>query len=218
MTNPADTRPRADRRAVQWGLAGLFALIGVALTVLIAVPTVTRPDWAITPRLGTQWWQAGPDDDRFLFGMALAWALAMLFFASARGRRRFMEREWVVLLAVLTLGLGAASYVPCRGDSTWGSLAMWTVNLFTGQMEGGVIGSSATGPCTGDLPLAFQTARLTGLSTLFLAATSLLISASLRGLDRWWTWWAQDIDIVAGLNAESVPRPDIASTVSGCGH
>ena len=54
-------------------------------------------------------------------------------------------------------------------------------------------------------PSAFQAARLAGVATLFLAATSLLVSASLRGLDRWWTWFARDIDIVAGLNAESVP-------------
>ena len=205
MTNAAEARPPLNRRAVQWGLAGLFALVGLALSVLIAVPAVTRTEWATTPHLGNQWWQAGPDDDRFLFGMALAWGLAMLFFACARGRRRFMEREWVVLLAVLTLGLGAASYAPCRGDSTWGSVVMWTLNLLTGQMEGGVIGPSATGVCAGELPLAFQAARLTGMVTLFLAAVSLLISASMRALDRWWTWWARDVDIVAGLNAESVP-------------
>ena len=205
MTNVAVARPPSDRRAVQWGLAVLFALIGLAVTLLIAVPAVTRPDWAIRPGAGNEWWQAGPDEDRFLVAFLLAWGLAMRFFAKARGRRRFMEREWVVLLAVLTLGLGAASYAPCRGDSTWGSLVMWTVNLFTGQMEGSVIGPSATAACVGELPLAFQAARLAGVSTLFLAAASLLISASMRGLDRWWTWWARDIDIVAGLNAESVP-------------
>ena len=205
MTNVAVPRPPSDRRAVLWWLAGLFALIGLGLTLLIAVPAVTRPDWAVTPGLGTEWWQAGPDDEGFLVAILLAWALAMRFFASARGRRRFMEREWVVLLAVLNLGLGAASYAPCRGDSTWASLIVWTIKLLTGQVEDSVIGPAATTACVGELPLAFQAARLAGVSTVLLAAASLLIAASMRGLDRWWTWWARDIDIVAGLNAESVP-------------
>lgn len=205
MTNVAEGRPPSERRALLWWLAGLFALIGLALTLLIAVPAVTRPDWAITPGIGTEWWQAGPDDDLFLVAILIAFALAMRFFASARGRRRFMEREWVVLLAVLNLGLGAASYAPCRGDSTWASLIMWTIKLLSGQVEESVIGPSATSACVGEFPLAFQAARLAGVSTVFLAAASLLISASMRGLDRWWTWWARDIDIVAGLNTESVP-------------
>ena len=201
----ATARPSPARRAVRWGLAGVFTLCALGLTVLIAVPAVTRPDWAIQPGVGGEWWQVGPNDDRFLFFLALAWGLAMFFFAGARGRPRFLEREWVVLLAVLTVGLGAASYVPCRGDASWASLILWTVHLLTGSMEADVIGPAATGACVGDLPLAFQAARLAGVSTVFLAAASLLISASLRGLDRWWTWWADDIDIVAGLNAESVP-------------
>lgn len=85
MTNVAEGRPPSERRALLWWLAGLFALIGLALTLLIAVPAVTRPDWAITPGIGTEWWQAGPDDDLFLVAILIAFALAMRFFASARG-------------------------------------------------------------------------------------------------------------------------------------
>lgn len=196
-------RGDALRTRAWWLAASLLGAAALVPTVSMAVAAYLRPDWALTAGVPHEWWRPAPDNHLLAVGTLLLWGAAMLAFSRARGVRRFLTGEWMVLQAVLTLVLGAAAYSPCLGTANWVSLPMWLLNLFAGQMDAVVIGPLST-VCGGEYPLAFQVARFLGIGTIALAGIALLVNASRTQLDRRWAHRARDIDVVAGVNELSL--------------
>lgn len=184
-------------------VAGAAGAVAGALTVLMVWTAATRPDWSVRTGGEHAWWEATPDNHALGLTTLVLWGLGMVALSLARGVRTFRSRDWMILQAILTLVLGLASYAPCRGQANLVSVPMWTLNLFTGQVENANIGPTSV-ICGGEYPLAFQVARLLGIATIALAGVTLLVNASRSRLDRLWAHHARDIDIVVGVNEQSV--------------
>lgn len=189
------TSNRAADRAWLWLSSGTAAL---ALTGVLAWAAFTRPGWAVEIREGQPWWRPGPDNAWVALVFVLLWGLTV--WGLGRDRPGIGTTPvLLVTLAGLTLILGGASYAPCAGGASWLSPLLWVLNLFVGEVEGANLGPASV-VCSGQVPLAFQIARLSGWGTVFAGAGAALWSVSRQRVDRWWVRGARDIDVVVGLD------------------
>lgn len=180
--------------------------VTIALTVWLVAISLTRPDWAV--RYAAMW----PPTWRWLLPTPgnHAWAGAYLLLVAASvtlgitslNLRRYRELIVLGTTTGLTLLLGAATYLPCRDDSSFVSWVTWLMNLFAGAVESSVIGPGTQ--CDAAYPLGFQIARMSGLGTLVLGAVATVGALSRQQLDRVAIRRAADLDVVIGADAEAV--------------
>ncbi len=201
-TRATASRDRWTSGALAWQL---WATLAAVLGMVLAVTAWLRPDWAVGPFTGDQGWGwLLPTPANQL------WTLAFVGFATMAAYRvqakprlaRYRELILISLPAAVTVGLGLAAYLPCSTGYSWVSVIAWTLNLFAGQVEGGVFGEGTS--CPGAYPLGFQVARMTGLATLVVGAVTTVAALSRQQLDRWRIRGAAAVDVVVGVDAKAV--------------
>lgn len=141
-------------------------------------------------------------------GALLIVALGVHFAAVTRVRSgRSIALESAILWSVLiTVVLGAISYLRCLQGESWLSVVVWVTSLFSSEVETAVIGPGVDeGVCKGPYPLTFQVARLFGSAALVLGASAVLLRLLRPGADRFRVWWAGDLDVVVGLSPATLP-------------
>lgn len=146
----------------------------------------------------SSWWHPSAEHHWW----ALAYLVLVIVTVATAGLRRARPRtyayEWAIVLAALTVVLGTAAYWPYRGAWSLVAFVTWVLNLFTGQTEAGL-------PLPEPHPLGLQLARLFGLGTIFLTAAAAAARLSRDQVDRWWIRRARDLDVIAGLDHETLP-------------
>jgi hypothetical protein len=112
----------------------------------------------------------------------------------------------VVVLVLVAAALGAASYVPCRGQmSTTGSL-FWILQLYVGQPPNMIYQSVHTGAaCMGVPPPALQLGQIDGLGATGIGAIAVAAVLWRQPLDRLQSRFAYDVTIFTGLGALTIP-------------
>jgi hypothetical protein len=112
----------------------------------------------------------------------------------------------VVVLVLVAAALGAASYVPCRGQmSTTGSL-FWILQLYVGQPPNMIYQSVHAGAaCMGVPPPALQLGQIDGLGATGIGAIAVASVLWRQPLDRLQSRFAYDVTIFTGLGALTIP-------------
>jgi len=132
-----------------------------------------------------------------MLGLAFA-----LFRRARRGEPRGSLLVLVGVLAVTTVALGLATYLPCvGGQAPFIAPISWALGLFVGI--GGV--AEPAGLCEGEVPLALQLARVLGLATTFVGAVAAGLVIGRQQLDRLRVRVSRDVDVVVGLDVIALP-------------
>ena len=164
----------------------------------------------VTPRYdlpAAEWLQPTPDNNLAPAVLVASLVLALFSFWFRRRGRRIRPQVGIAVTTVVTIGLGVASYLPCRGTESWVSLAVWVASLFAIQVETYVIGPGATvdAVCHGPYPLTFQVARLFGFAAIAFTAFAIVFSLVQSHIDHLFLSLRGKGDIVTGLTAVSLP-------------
>jgi len=112
----------------------------------------------------------------------------------------------VVVLVLVAVALGTASYVPCRGqESTTGSM-FWILQLFVGQPPNMIYQNvHPEAMCTGVPPPALQLGQIVGLGATGVGAIAAVSRLWRQPLDRLQSRFARDATIFTGLDALTLP-------------
>ncbi len=111
----------------------------------------------------------------------------------------------VVVLVVVAAVLGAASYVPCRGQMSTVGVMFWILQLYVGQPPNIYQGSTAAPGCGGAPPPALQLGQIDGLSATLIGAIAVASVLWRQPLDRLQSRFARDATIFSGLSTLTLP-------------
>ncbi|MFT4215174.1 MAG: hypothetical protein QM622_10420 [Microbacterium sp.] len=201
-------RPHRFVTTILWGL-------GVAL-VLIAAVAAWSPSGTPTAADAERWWQPHPANGLYVLAIiALGcagfvvhwWSRRRTFWRAAAAGIPSSILGVIVTLVGVSLVLGYSAYAPCTGDGVPVlSPLTWTILLFVGTMEPGVVGpDAAMAACQTAMPLALTIARFTAIAATFVGATTVLIAVSRDQFARVRVRFATDVDVVTGVTGLTIP-------------
>ena len=154
--------------------------------------------WRVVLRTSQNW--------TILTAMVLVLAALAAFWWPRRTQRVPIGLIAVVVLVVLAAVLGAASYVPCRGQVSTIGVMFWILQLYVGQppniYQGQVPAASA---CGGPPPLALQLGQIDGLGATLIGAVAVGSMLWRQPLDRMRSRFARDATIFSGLTELTLP-------------
>lgn len=180
----------------------IFILLDFVLLGLLAASTYRSQRFAL-----------GFTDDRSIVdptttagllavALAASW-LVLVYIATAKRRPANLALYTAAFAAITAIVLALASYLPCAGDAEqWTAIVGWVLYLFTGSLESG---TSAGAACAELWPPGLVLARTTALIAVFGGAVAALALLWRHSIDRWASTFAGDVDVVVGLNDESLP-------------
>jgi hypothetical protein len=144
-----------------------------------------------------------PGGDWALLVTAGLWAAALAAYWWPRRRRRLpVGLVAVAVMAGLSVVLGTASFVPCRGDLGMTGVVFWVLQLFVGQPAPVYPG---TGACAGAPPPGLQVAQVVGLSATLTGALTAGAALWRPPLDRLRSLLTRDATVFTGLDTMTLP-------------
>lgn len=167
----------------------------VPLSVLAVVMTGSLVLNAAWP-----FWGESPAPPWLPFVRANLWFPLAVVLAAIASTRRFTGRfpsnlHWLMIVASLTLLLGAAAYLPASEGHSPIAYLTWVFDLFT---------STDAGTVPDPAPPAFEFARLGGVLTVLLAALSVAMRVWRTQFDRWLVQVGLDLDVVVGASDQTL--------------
>lgn len=169
----AEATPLSSRQRYAWLVPAVAAAVLISVLCWAAWVYGYDPGWFA----GSAGWL------RLVLRPDQSWTLAaaMVLLAAVLGTYWWPRRRRQVaigLIAVVTLvlvaaALGAASYVPCRGQVSTTGVTFWILQLFVGQRPDMLYQSVRAGAaCTGAPPLALQLGQIYGLGATLMGAVA----------------------------------------------
>jgi hypothetical protein len=148
-----------------------------------------------------------PDQDRTpLVTMALLLSTLGAYWWPRRRQHIPIGLIAVVVLVLVAAALGAASYLPCRGQMSATGSFFWILQLYVGQPPNMVYQSVHAGTaCLGVPPPALQLGQIDGLGATVLGAIAVASVLWRQPLDRLQSRFAFDVTIFTGLSALTMP-------------
>ncbi|HEY1821920.1 MAG TPA: hypothetical protein VGG83_18520 [Trebonia sp.] len=112
----------------------------------------------------------------------------------------------VVVLFLVAAALGAAAYVPCRGEMSTTGVTFWIFQLYVGQPPNMIYQSVTSGAaCIGTPPPALQLGQIVGLGATGVGVIAFASVLWRQPLDRLQSRFAFDATIFTGLDVLTIP-------------
>lgn len=195
------TRTTGERVAT----GALVALAAIDTLLLLAIAWLTTFE-ASLPRepgdLDTRMWSPWSATLVAAFSATLVLSWVALLFVTRRSAVS-LAMVTALSLAFVAVILGLATYLSCaEGWRQWAGIAGWVLYTFTGSVESD---SSAGAVCAANFAPGSQLARTAALLAVFSGALGAFMLLWRRPFDRLAAALASDVDVVVGLNAQSLP-------------
>ena len=202
------TRTGRPSTAPVWRMLLWVSTAGAVVCLALLVVWTYQITSEAAPPLWLWLSHGGEQSDLYERSSAVVWVFAIFGFLAwvsyVWPRRRSPRNTGVVValaIAAATTVLAAATYLPCRPHTSdvVPPLA-WVLSTFEGDYE--LAGPGAR--CSLAFPPGFELARALAFLLIIYTATAVIRVFARQSIDRWYVAWHSDVDVVVGLDQQSL--------------